>query len=48
VYLQTPRPAFSSAVIFTRVFMTQIRHKLEPEPSEPRYFITEPGLGFVT
>jgi hypothetical protein len=26
--------------------MTQIRHKLEPEPSRPQYFITEPGLGF--
>ena len=25
--------------------MTQIRKELEPEPSRPRYFITEPGLG---
>lgn len=26
--------------------MTQIRQRLEPEPSRPRYFITEPGMGF--
>ena len=26
--------------------MTQIRQKLEPDPSAPRYFITEPGIGF--
>jgi two-component system, OmpR family, KDP operon response regulator KdpE len=31
---------------YLRVFMTQIRHELEPEPHKPRYFITEPGLGF--
>jgi two-component system KDP operon response regulator KdpE len=32
-----------------RVFMVAIRRKLEPEPSRPRYFITEPrsGLRFV-
>jgi two-component system KDP operon response regulator KdpE len=23
-----------------------IRRKLEPDPSEPRYFITEPGMGY--
>jgi len=26
--------------------MAQIRRKLEPEPSHPRYFITEPGMGY--
>ena len=31
---------------YLRVFMTQIRQKLEPDPPRPRYFITEPGLGF--
>jgi two-component system KDP operon response regulator KdpE len=39
-------PAYGKETNYLRVFMTQIRHKLEPEPSEPRYFITEPGLGF--
>jgi two-component system KDP operon response regulator KdpE len=26
--------------------MAQVRHKLEPEPAHPRYFITEPGMGY--
>jgi two-component system KDP operon response regulator KdpE len=39
-------PSYGTETNYLRVFMTQIRHKLEPEPSEPRYFITEPGLGF--
>ncbi|HXW38645.1 MAG TPA: winged helix-turn-helix domain-containing protein, partial [Acidimicrobiales bacterium] len=28
-----------------RVFMVTIRRKLEPDPANPRYFITEPGYG---
>jgi len=28
-----------------RVFMVAIRKKLEPDPSSPRYFVTEPGFG---
>jgi two-component system KDP operon response regulator KdpE len=28
------------------VFLAQIRRKLEPDPSRPRYFITEPGMGY--
>ena len=30
---------------YLRVFMVSIRRKLEPDPSSPRYFITEPGVG---
>jgi two-component system KDP operon response regulator KdpE len=30
---------------YVRVFMVAIRKKLEPDPSHPRYFITEPGAG---
>jgi two-component system, OmpR family, KDP operon response regulator KdpE len=30
---------------YLRVFMVAIRRTLEPDPSHPRYFITEPGLG---
>jgi two-component system KDP operon response regulator KdpE len=26
--------------------MAQVRRKLEPEPARPRYFITEPGMGY--
>jgi two-component system KDP operon response regulator KdpE len=39
-------PTYDKETNYLRVFMTQIRRKLEPEPSRPRYFITEPGLGF--
>jgi two-component system KDP operon response regulator KdpE len=30
---------------YLRVFMSAIRHKLEPDPSHPQYFLTEPGVG---
>jgi two-component system KDP operon response regulator KdpE len=39
-------PTYGKETNYLRVFMTQIRQKLEPEPSAPRYFITEPGIGF--
>ena len=29
-----------------RVHMTQLRHKLEREPAQPRYLLTEPGVGY--
>ncbi len=31
---------------YLRDFMAQLRRKLEPEPSRPQYFITEPGMGY--
>ena len=31
---------------YVRVHMTHIRRKLEPEPARPRYFRTEPGIGY--
>ena len=30
---------------YVRVFMVSIRKKLEPDPTHPRYFLTEPGSG---
>jgi two-component system KDP operon response regulator KdpE len=39
-------PTYGKETNYLRVFMTQIRQRLEPEPSKPRYFITEPGIGF--
>jgi len=39
-------PGYGTEKNYLRVFMTQIRHRLEPEPSRPRYFVTEPGIGF--
>jgi hypothetical protein len=29
-----------------RLFIAQIRRKLEPDPAHPSYFITEPGMGY--
>ena len=31
---------------YLRVHFAHIRRKLEPEPSRPRYFMTEPGMGY--
>jgi two-component system KDP operon response regulator KdpE len=31
---------------YLRVFMAGLRRKLEPDPSNPRHLITEPGLGY--
>ncbi|HYR32613.1 MAG TPA: winged helix-turn-helix domain-containing protein [Gemmatimonadales bacterium] len=29
-----------------RVHMTQLRHTLERDPAQPRYLLTEPGVGY--
>lgn len=39
-------PQYGEEGNYLRVYMTQIRKKLEPEPHAPRYFVTEPGLGY--
>ncbi|HXY92046.1 MAG TPA: response regulator transcription factor [Acidimicrobiia bacterium] len=39
-------PAYQTETNYLRVFMSGIRRLLEPVPSQPRYFVTEPGLGF--
>jgi two-component system, OmpR family, KDP operon response regulator KdpE len=39
-------PTYEKETNYLRVFMAQIRSKLEPNPSQPRYFITEPGMGY--
>ncbi len=31
---------------YLRVYMTQLRHKLERDPTRPRYLQTEPGVGY--
>jgi two-component system KDP operon response regulator KdpE len=31
---------------YLRVYMGQLRQKLEKTPSRPRYFLTEPGVGY--
>jgi two-component system KDP operon response regulator KdpE len=39
-------PEYGDEGNYLRVFMAQIRKKLEPVPNRPHYFITEPGLGY--
>jgi two-component system KDP operon response regulator KdpE len=31
---------------YLRVYMAQLRHKLERDPGRPRYLVTEPGVGY--
>jgi two-component system, OmpR family, KDP operon response regulator KdpE len=31
---------------YLRVYMTQLRHKLEADPARPRHLINEPGVGY--
>ena len=39
-------PQYERETNYLRVHFAHIRRKLEPEPSRPRYFITEPGMGY--
>jgi two-component system KDP operon response regulator KdpE len=39
-------PDYGEETNYLRVFMAQIRRKLEPDPTRPRYFVTEPGMGY--
>ncbi|MFJ9822675.1 response regulator [Streptomyces sp. NPDC101151] len=36
----------SNKTNYLRVYMAQLRRKLEADPSSPRYLITEPGMGY--
>ena len=31
---------------YLRVYMTQLRHKLEADPARPQLLLTEPGVGY--
>jgi len=39
-------PEYHDETGYLRVHMANVRRKLEPEPSRPRYFFTEPGMGY--
>jgi len=39
-------PRYERETNYLRVFLAQIRRKLEPDPTHPRFFITEPGVGY--
>ena len=38
--------AFVEHTQYLRVYMTQLRHKLETDPARPRFLINEPGVGY--
>jgi two-component system, OmpR family, KDP operon response regulator KdpE len=40
-------PDCGDQVEYLRVFVNQLRKKIEPEPSEPRYLLTEPRVGYL-
>ncbi|MFD7081599.1 response regulator [Streptomyces sp. NPDC002181] len=39
-------PSYGENTNYLRVYMAQLRRKLEADPSHPRYLITEPGMGY--
>jgi two-component system KDP operon response regulator KdpE len=39
-------PEYGSETHYLRVHVAHIRSKLEPDPSRPRYLVTEPGVGY--
>jgi two-component system KDP operon response regulator KdpE len=39
-------PAYVNQNHYLRIYMAQLRHKLEADPARPRFFINEPGVGY--
>lgn len=39
-------PSYGTETNYLRVYMAQLRRKLEADPSHPRHFVTEPGMGY--
>jgi two-component system, OmpR family, KDP operon response regulator KdpE len=39
-------PEATTETQYLHVFIRQLRRKLEPDPSKPRHFVTEPGVGY--
>lgn len=39
-------PGYETQANYLRVYIGQLRRKLEPDPAHPRYLITSPGIGY--
>jgi two-component system KDP operon response regulator KdpE len=39
-------PAYETETNYLRVYVAQLRRKLEAQPSQPRHLLTEPGIGY--
>src|SRR5436309_4634525 len=40
-------PEYGEETDYLRVYVRQLRLKIEKEPSQPKYILTEPGVGYV-
>jgi two-component system KDP operon response regulator KdpE len=40
-------PEYGEEADYLRVYIRQLRLKVEVEPSRPQYILTEPGIGYV-
>lgn len=39
-------PTYEKETHYLRIYMGQLRHKLEADPAQPRWLLTEPGVGY--
>jgi two-component system, OmpR family, KDP operon response regulator KdpE len=39
-------PQYANETHYLRVYLAQLRRKLELDPSRPRHLLTEPGMGY--
>ncbi|MCW2990672.1 MAG: Fis family transcriptional regulator [Solirubrobacterales bacterium] len=39
-------PAYETETNYLRVYVAQLRRKLEPDPAHPQHLLTEPGMGY--
>ena len=39
-------PPYTAQTHYLRVFMAQLRRKIEPDPARPKLLLTEPGVGY--
>ena len=39
-------PQYEQNAHYLRIFIGQLRRKIEPDPSHPRYLLTDPGIGY--
>jgi two-component system KDP operon response regulator KdpE len=39
-------PSYKENSHYLRIYMSQLRQKLETDPTQPRYLLTESGIGY--
>lgn len=39
-------PGYETETNYLRLYLAQLRRKLESDPSQPKHLITEPGMGY--